>query len=585
MRTLLSALLALASLLFSLGAFAQQIVDPPTAALAKDDFSPMTAEWQPASGTWSVGNGTYGNSSTAVTNITRITEYAFGTDIPSAQIHEDEYFARARMRNRGSGETDLVGLVYGYQDSQNYYEALISATGAVTMRTVMNGVAVEEAPAKQSDIPRDTWLEVEVRWNRGVASLKINGRSFYTSIPQPEFTDGQVGLVTHSATARFDKVFVGVPFGDQGFLETFSDASSKTFTPQSGQWSVVNGTYRNSAVQQTNVTLAPIHTTDSTPPGDATTVFTFRARMLNPYANAGNLVGIVFNYEDGANYSEVVFSPKGTAKVNRVEHGALSTLATASYAGTRNVAFEVTLEDAPNLVSVSVDGDRIFENVAAANQPSREGAVGLITHWAPGRFDNVQFDHGIFQYVNGSLQPCSIPFDQPLPPQSVVSGNWDTDGGTLNSTGVHQNDIVALPCSGNDIGDDAGTDEIYSAKLRNEFGASGNLVGLTYNYDRGDYFEVVFSATGSIQLNKFIEGVRYPVATRTHSIPRNTWFDVQVIRTGIFTTLKLDGATIVQDLPQGELRGGRIGAITHWTRGHFDDVSLEPHVSRPTSEL
>jgi hypothetical protein len=126
--------------------------------------------------------------------------------------------------------------------------------------------------------------------------------------------------------------------------------------------------------------------------------------------------------------------------------------------------------------------------------------------------------------------------------------------------------------------------------LLNEFGASGNLVGLIYNYQAsglyaGDYFEVVFSPTGVMQLNKFIQGVRYPVAMRTHNIPRNTWFNVQVIRTGVFTDVKLNGATVVQRRPQGELRGGDIGVVTHWARGRFDNVTLSPRVARPPSEL
>jgi hypothetical protein len=36
---------------------------------------------------------------------------------------------------------------------------------------------------------------------------------------------------------------------------------------------------------------------------------------------------------------------------------------------------------------------------------------------------------------------------------------------------------------------------------------------------------------------------------------------------------------------QGELRGGSVGVITHWTRGRFDNVSLQPLRSRPPSEL
>jgi hypothetical protein len=348
----------------------------------------------------------------------------------------------------------------------------------------------------------------------------------------------------------------------------------------------VNGSYRNSAVQQTSVTLAPIFTGPM--PGVGNTIeYTFRARMLNQYAGSGNLVGIVFNYSAGS-YSEVVFSPTGVAKLNLVENDAVvRTLATANYGGARNIAFEVELQNGPFGASVRVNGNLLFDRILEANpEQFPVDRVGLITHWAPGRFDNVQFDHGTFQ-------PCALTFTAPITPSWIVSGMWDTNGGTLNSTAVTQNDIANLNCFGNFDGAHAGTDEIYSARLRNEFGAAGNLVGLVYNYqDRnrgsfydGDYFEIVFSPTGVVQLNKFIQGVRYPVRERTHNIARNTWFDVQVIRSGIFTTVKLNGTTILENEPQGELRGGSIGAITHWTRGHFDDVTLQPHVVRPPSQL
>src|SRR4030095_10397233 len=120
---------------------------------------------------------------------------------------------------------------------------------------------------------------------------------------QPEFTRGQVGLVTHSAVGRFDKVQLTIPFGDQEFFETF-DPPSVTFTPQSGQWSASNGAYR-SGVQQTSVSLAPIHTSLNHSVGD-TFEYTFSAQLFNGYTNSGNLVGIVFNYSSSGTYTELV---------------------------------------------------------------------------------------------------------------------------------------------------------------------------------------------------------------------------------------------------------------------------------------
>jgi hypothetical protein len=578
MNIRLTALLALLSLLPFSNAFAQTDQEPPTFVVVSEGFSPTTSAWEPASGTWTFGGGTYGSSAAGASDISVITEYrsflpAFP---PEPDVRFPEYFVHARMRNQGTGDTHYVGLVYGYQDPLNYYEVVVSALGTVRVRTVMSGVAVDEIPSPiHESIPRNTWFDVEARWNNGSTSVKINGLGIGT-FSQPEFTTGRIGLVTHGAVGRFDNVSLGVPFGDQEFLETFGAPPFITFTPQSGQWSVVNGTYRNGAVQQTNVTLAPMHTGILVGDGE-TFQYTFRARMLNPYGGAGNLIGIVFNYK-GPEYTEVVFSPTGVAKLNRVENGVVvQTLATANYGGRRNVPFEVKLENEPNLTSVVVNNVRLFDNIGGINPNLYpEGGVGLITHWAPGRFDNVGFDHGIFE-------PCSLTFADGVP--FARSGTWDTTGGTLNATSAGASDIVAFGCPGNRVGDNAGTNAVYSARLLNQYGASGNLVGLLYNVGVNDYYEVVFSPTGIMQMNKFIEGVRYPVRTATHTIPRNTWFDVQVIRDGMRTTVKVNGVTLVEGEFQGELRGGDIGVITHWSKGRFDDVSLTELTSRPPSEL
>ena len=151
-----------------------------------------------------------------------------------------------------------------------------------------------------------------------------------------------------------------------------------------------------------------------------------------------------------ASYSEVVFSPTGVAKVNLVENGVVNTLATANYGGTPQCPVRSRVENSASFVSVLVNGARLFENVPAA-EPEQfpEGGVGLITHWAPGRFDNIQFEHG-FRSVH-------VAFDEPLSQSWIVSGAWNTNGGTLNSTAVGQSDIVKLdsPCRGNDRGDEA----------------------------------------------------------------------------------------------------------------------------------
>lgn len=210
-----AALLALVSLAFPfVNALAQSDQFPPTAHIVEEDFSPMENQWEPVNGTWTVANGTYGSSLAGGTDISTITSYrdVHPAGPPSTVLRFEEFFVRARVRNQGFDDTHHVGIVYGYEDSQNYYEAIISAVGSVRIRTVMNGVAVDELQSEAlTSIARNTWCELEVRWKKGTTTVKINGQTL-NPVSQPEFPQGQVGFVTHAAVGRFDKVFVGLPF-------------------------------------------------------------------------------------------------------------------------------------------------------------------------------------------------------------------------------------------------------------------------------------------------------------------------------------------------------------------------------------
>jgi hypothetical protein len=296
-----------------------------------------------------------------------------------------------------------------------------------------------------------------------------------------------------------------------------------------------------------------------------------RARMFNPYGGSGNLVGFVFDYVNSRDYAEVVFSPTGVAQVRRLSGYTTQILATASYTGSRNTWFDVTFEqNSPGVISASVDGQDIFREVSVGNTTS--GHFGLINHWTPGSFDDVWFDRGV-------VPRLSLAFDTALPSSWVRSGQWDTTAGMLNSTAVGASDVVATRCAC------WNTNFRLSARLLNEFGGQGNYVGLVYNYQTsgfyaGDYYEVIFSPTGVAQLHRVIEGKRYLVASGTHTVPSDTWFNVEVLRFLGGTTVLVDGKPIFQNVAENELGAGDVGVITHWTRGSFDDLKVEEYVDR-----
>src|SRR5215204_1291861 len=124
MHIRLSVLIALFSLLLPLTHVFAQDTTPPTGTLFFDTFDHVDQLWQPVSGTWSVSNGTYGNASASSSNITIVTGYegvglhGLGSD----KIEAGDFTVSARMRNQGTNDTHLVGLIYGYQDPLNYYE-------------------------------------------------------------------------------------------------------------------------------------------------------------------------------------------------------------------------------------------------------------------------------------------------------------------------------------------------------------------------------------------------------------------------------------------------------------------------------
>ena len=64
------------------------------------------------------------------------------------------------------------------------------------------------------------------------------------------------------------------------------------------------------------------------------------------------------------------------------------------------------------------------------------------------------------------------------------------------------------------------------------------------------------------------------MATTTHAIPRNTFFTVELIRSGINTTVKANGVTLFDRVPQAQLASGKLGVVTHWSQARFDDLSF-----------
>jgi hypothetical protein len=575
---------------------------PPVALLAEyeftagEDFKPLLA----VSGTW-VGSGGTFNSTSATTAIATIPSYeprtAFEDDLK--EISTGQFWFRARMLNQRSGSSTRVGIVYQYQDPDNFYEVSFSPGGSVFVRDVSNGVARTVATGTYSGGGQNKWFDVRIEWTATETIVWVNGLPVVRGIKQDGRTHGRVGVITRQTTAKFDRLLVTRAWGDQPFRESFS-AGVPSWSVIRGNWSVVNGVYQNSAVQLGSITLLPIVVGIDN--SSQTTAFTVRARMLNPYGGSGNRMGFVYKYPlpnvGGNHYGEIVFGADGIARVNDVEtfgnpdgtQGvAVTESARAPYPGGRNQWFDVEFSgealispmENHDVINVSVNGTPVFTDLEVGQV--WEGSIGLVTNWTPGRFDDVWFNHG------GPPRLVTETFANDRS-WAAHRGTWDVQGGVLNDRTVAERDIAYMKFLG------AETDYNLRARMLNPYSGPGNRIGLIFSFDSlsGDYYEVVFAPTGQAYLNKFIQGQLTQVAAGTHTaLGSNVWFNVELIRRGPHSTVKVNNRIVFENVPTAQLDGigsgprfgpegirSGLGLISHWAPARFDDLQLQDFLDR-----
>jgi len=484
----------------------------------------------------------------------------------------DAFWVSARIANRRAQSAALAGIVYNYQDANNFNEVVFSALGSIQLREIRGGVTTTVNTDAYEESGRERWVDLEVRRASGRTSVVVNGVVLFNQIQQSTLPPGKVGVIAHGTAARADDFRIARPLSRQPFKETFARAPSGWKSVR-GNWSVASGSYV-APVQQTAMVLSPargipLETEIASAVPNESHMWAFRARMLNPYRGSGNLVGLTWN--DGLN--EIVFSGTGTMRVNRLDAtGRVVALITESGVSIQpnqwfdvEIAVERGIYGYSSLVTnIYVNGELTLYDLSpnVYPEPGSPGAVGLVTHWAPGRFDQVEFR--VTSFPRNFYQSFDYSPDEFI----AHRGRWQTtNDATYESVAVGQRDVVTFAFGGDG-------DSTYRARLLNQYGASGNWVGLVTNYNEdGDYYETVFSATGEVRVNKIVKGQIIRQATARHTIPRNTWFTVELQRTGTRTAVKLNGRTILTNLPQGQIRGGHIGLTTHWSRGRFDDLS------------
>lgn len=339
-----------------------------------------------------------------------------------------------------------------------------------------------------------------------------------------------------------------------------------------GQWDIATGSWATDG-QTYNVTAAAAQSISvinryiSDPFSDDHPVelldgYVYRVRMMNPSASAATRVGFVYNFQDPANYYELVLSPTGVVQARRVIAGAVSVVFEAPYSESRpNRWLDAVLYANGTKMQLVVNGNSIVSGLQQSELP--KGRLGLVAHGTSAKFDNVKID---------------LPTDSPLKetfndglaqrfPNGVDSNNWQIENGVLENFTVLQTNRIAVARHAGWFGQ---TDSLR-VRLRNPYGARGNLVGVYFEDGRK---EVVFSRTGFVRLD--VIGLDGTVTTlASAAIPKlsSDWFEI-VVADGVFNDVFLNGQQVLRYLEGPANHSGDLGLLTHWSPGEFDLVDF-----------
>ena len=528
------------------------------------EFSQHISDWQLDSGVWQIANNRFESSAAGAGDRAILQNYH--PQIPYSGMTES-FDLDVYVLMRSGAANARAGIVYNFgAPTDVFYEVTLSPTGVAQLRSVGANGATVLATGTFAASGANTWLHLNIVRRNFRTTVKVDGVPVIVNVPQAAAAGDKIGLVTYNTGALFDDFDVRASTATSPYIEDFNDSLADGFMPTDNSWSVASGIYTTSAVRETTMSLSPF-TTQIGDFGESpfNLPYTFKVRMLNPYGGSGNLVGVVIRM-DPTNYHEIVFSPKGEAQMNVVTNGVRSRLATAPYAGGGpNKWFDVEVTSFGDFGGgagqVKVNGVTVFDQLPGDDLRSQQ--IGLITHWAPAKFDDAKMTLDIFRPVVENFN------DNRQPRIMSATEAWHFENGRVHSTGISVRELAIVSQPYQVVNID------YRVRMVNHYGNAGNLVGLVYGLRDGGWYEVTFSPTGVARLTRVQEGMTKVLATAPYSGGGpNVWFAVQLIQRDLHTTVRVNGATVFDNVSQPDLGVNGVGLVTHWADAEFDDLSI-----------
>jgi hypothetical protein len=332
----------------------------------------LPSTWSTAGGSWSVQAGEYRNTANT----------AFTATSYTALTLQNTFEVSTSAYSGWSAAGNSLGLVFNYHSPSNYYEARFNALGTVTLNKVAGGVRTMLATASTSSL-RQTWFNARVNRTGNRIRLSVGSTQLLDVQDSTPLSGGHAGLFASWNQARFDNFRVSQQPTWNVVHHSFSSAGG--WTPTAGTWTVGSGYFRNSTNQQAAIALA-----NQTVPNS----YAIDTLAYLEWSAPGNRAGLVYDYQDNANYRAVLISPGnqnfriGTLEVIEVRNGVRRVITKASE-GPNIIGAEwghISVTRLNDLTRIIAPGTQLV-----IRQPIVPGTkrVGLLASWNLVRFDDV----------------------------------------------------------------------------------------------------------------------------------------------------------------------------------------------------
>lgn len=543
-----------------------------------EDFNDGTADnWTVKSGSWSVSNGVYSQSTASER---RGAYYSNGSTW-------DDYIYSADIEV----EDVIAGLAYRITDSMNdYYVFRFVYPSSFNVGKVVDGDWTLLYNCT-SYTPTEDMLQMKVKADGNSFTFYADDTQIGT-LTDNTHSSGTVGLYTFTTTGDFDNLTATLinpptptatptptctpsPTPGLPYSENFNDSSADDWVVKTGNWSVSNYRYIQSSTIDRRIAYYD---------NGSSSWIDYEYSADVKVASSG-ISGIAFRMNETADSYYVIRQVNDTdASFGKVIDGVWTPLNSFSSSQTADNMVELKVIASGNNFTFYADNTLLG---SASDSDLTSGTVGLYTFACEGEFDNISVSELTTPTPSPTLTPT--PTATPTPAGTLpysedftdgVADNWTVDSGTWSvGSGVYSQSTTTGRQTAYYTNSNNWSDYEYSAdvKVGTDINA-GIAFRVTNNME--DCYVLRHCSNTAVGFAKIVNDGWTLLESYSHSGTEGSYVTLKVKADGSNLTFYAD-STELGSITDTAHSSGSVGLYTFASSGDFDNISVS-ELATPT---